>query len=51
MSNGMTDVHKGIQIQKEVAMDYMKVLFEHSHGQMTQEPTVKDLIQDMCCPL
>ena len=42
----MTEVHKGIQIQKEAAMDYMKVLFEHSHGHLTQEPTVKDLIQD-----
>jgi len=34
MSNEMTEVHKGIQIQKEAAMDYMKVLFEHSHGQI-----------------
>jgi hypothetical protein len=42
----MTEVHKGTQIQKKVAMDYMKVLFEHSHGQITQEPQVKDLIQD-----
>jgi len=30
MSNEMTGVHKGIQIQKEAAMDCMKVLFEHS---------------------
>jgi hypothetical protein len=46
MSNEMNEVHKRIRIQKEAAMDYMKVLLEHSHGQMTQKPTVKDLIQD-----
>jgi hypothetical protein len=42
----MTEVHNGTQIQKKVAMDYMKVLFEHSYGQMTQEAKVKGLIQD-----
>jgi hypothetical protein len=46
MSNEMTVVHTGTQIQKEAAMNYMKVLSEHSHGQTTQEPTVKDLIHD-----
>jgi len=46
LSNEMNEVHKGTHIQKEAAMDYMKVLSEHSHGQTTQEPTVKDLVQD-----
>jgi hypothetical protein len=46
MSYEMTVVCKGIHNQ-EAAMDYMKVLFEHSHGQMTQESTVKDLSEDI----